>query len=106
MSDNDLPKLKDHVGQPGKLTLPDKSVKHYHVTGEIYVQQTGMPKKYFCLQRIEFDEDGRIELRLGYYIIGKRPRMRDKWTFGQFAPFLPVSDFKAVIREAEQEGWI
>jgi hypothetical protein len=105
MSDN-LPPLINHVGKRGRQKLPDMSFRYYRVTGEIYVPQTGMPEKQFCLQRIEFEKDNRIELRLGYYIIGKRPGMRGRWTWGQFARFLPLDDFTAIIQKAKDVGWI
>ena len=101
-----LPPLKDHKNERGRQRLPDKSYRYYRVTGEIYIPQSGMPQKQFCLQRIEFENDHRIELRLGYYIIGKKRGMFGKWTWGQFAPFLPIEDFKTIIEKAKHEGWM
>jgi hypothetical protein len=42
-------------------------------------------------------EDKRIEVRLGYYIIGKKPKMRGRWVWDQFAALLPLRDFRALI---------
>jgi hypothetical protein len=70
------------------------------------VPQSDLPEKILCLQRIEFQEDGRIEVRLGYYIIGKKPKMRGRWVWGQFAALMPLRDFEALIRQAERKGWI
>lgn len=61
--------------------------------------------KVIYLQRIEFD-NGRIEARLAYYIIGKKPHMRGKWVWGQYATFLEVPDLKAIVRQAKKKGWI
>jgi hypothetical protein len=65
-----------------------------------------MPNKELCLQRIQFEEEERIELRLAYYIIGKKPKMRGKWLFGQYATFMPLEDFKTLITKARTQGWI
>jgi hypothetical protein len=51
-------------------------------------------------------EDKRIEVRLGYYIIGKKPKLRGRWGLGQFAALLPLRDFRALIRAAEKKRWI
>ena len=101
-----LPVLPSKVGARGKLILPpDGYVLHYTITDEVRVTQSDMREKILCLQRIEF-EDKRIEVRLGYYIIGKKPKMRGRWVWGQFAALMPMRDFRALIRAAEKKGWI
>jgi len=50
--------------------------------------------------------DGRIEYRLGYYMIGVKPRMAGKWTWGQYATLIPARDFRALIKQAERRDWI
>lgn len=44
--------------------------------------------------------------RFGYYIIGKKLKMKDKWTWGQYAPFVTAEDFSAIIKEAQNRNWI
>jgi hypothetical protein len=73
--------------------------------GEIRRFQSNLPSKILCLERIIFEEENRIELRLGYYIIGKKPRMKGKWVWGQYAAMIPVEDFKNLFEEAKTEGW-
>ena len=98
--------LPSNIGKRGKLVVPPEAfVLHYTITDEICRTQSDMAEKILVLQRIEF-EDGRIEVRLGYYIIGKKPRMRGKWVWGQFAALLPLKDFRHIIREAEKKGWM
>ncbi len=46
------------------------------------------------------------KFRLCYYIIGKKPGMKGKWVFGQFATMLPPEDFKWIVDEAKRQGWI
>lgn len=58
--------------------------------------------KIIVLQKLKFD-DGRHELRLGYYIIGRRDGMKGKWTWGQFAILLPMADFIAISEEARNK---
>ena len=85
---------------------PDNRVLHYTITDEVRVTQSDMPECILCLQRIEFDEDHRIEIRVGYHIIGKKPKMLGKWVWGQYAAMMPLCDFRALIQEAEKKGWI
>jgi hypothetical protein len=67
------------------------------------VQCGAVPEKLVCLQRIKF-EHSKPEIRLGYYIIGKKPKMRGKRVWGQYCIFMPLRDFKALIRRAEKKG--
>jgi len=60
-------------------------------------------EKIFVLQEILF-KDGKKELRLGYYIIGKKPRAKGKWVWGQFCPFFPKKDLIKLIEKAKKEG--
>jgi hypothetical protein len=102
-----LPVLPSKVGSRGKLVVPpDGRVLHYKITDEVRVTQSDMREKIICLQRIEFEEDKRIEVRLGYYIIGKKPKMRGRWVWGQFAALMPLRDFRALVRAADKKGWI
>ena len=47
----------------------------------------------------------RIEVRLGYYVIGEKPRMKGKWVWGQYAAMMPIEDFKFLVDEALRRGW-
>ena len=92
----------------GKLCWAQKpNGKHFcfTITGEIHIEQTGKPDKLIYLQRLKF-EDGRVELRLGYYIIGKKPARRGRWVWGQYATMIPVADFRRIINRAERRGWL
>lgn len=74
----------------------------FTVTGEITHSASNMPgSKIFYLQQLLFD-DGRTELRLGYYIIGKKPGAAGKWVWGQFAPMMLAQDFRAIADEARR----
>jgi hypothetical protein len=43
---------------------------------------------------------------IGYYVIGKKPRMAGKWVWGQFATMLPIGDFVKLVKLAQDRGWM
>ena len=101
-----LPPFPSRIGRGGVLRDPVNGSRFtFTITDEITRPQSDLPSKVICLQRVTF-QDGREEVRLGYFIIGKRPRMLGKWVWGQYATFLPLKDFKAIIHEAEKKGWL
>jgi len=55
------------------------------------------------LQDIVF-KNGQNEIRIGYYIIGKKPAMCGWWVWGQYCPFIPKSDFKRLLKKARTKG--
>ena len=100
-----LPPLRPNIGKTGTLKVPpDGKILRFKIVDEIRRAQSDLPEKIICLQRIEFD-DGREQFRLGYYIIGKLPKMKGKWVWGQFATLLPPKDFVAILRKAAKRGW-
>lgn len=99
------PKLVSKIGGRGKLKTPSGNVHKYTIVDEVRRTQSGAPNKKICLQKVVFD-DGRKELRLAYYIIGKKPRMKGKWVFGQYATFIPARDLRSIIRRAKRKGLI
>jgi hypothetical protein len=101
----DYPPAPSNRGKRGSASMPDGRRLHFTITDEFHVEQSGRPGKLIYLQLIKFD-DGREQLRLGYYIIGKKPAMRGRWVWGQFATFMPAVDFREIVNLAEQRGWI
>lgn len=100
------PPLRSHVGDHRCLTYPNGYKEPFTITDEIQRPQTGAEdKKIICLQRVRFDDDNREEVRLGYFVIGKKPKMLGRWVWGQYATFMPLRDFKWIIRQAEEKGW-
>ena len=49
---------------------------------------------------------GYQEYRIGYYIVGKNGNKTNKWTWGQFCPFIPTEDLPKLIEKAKNEGTI
>jgi len=62
--------------------------------------------KVFVLQEIYLHKEDLKLLRLGYYIIGKKPKFKDKWAWGQYCPFIVDSDLKELIKKAEDKGML
>ena len=100
-----LPQLPDKTGKRGRLVTPGGRRMGFTIEGQIHRFQSDFKKKALVLQKIRFDDD-RQEIRLGYYIIGKKPRNRGRWVWGQFATFMPKRDFRALYKMAEKRGWV
>jgi hypothetical protein len=101
----EYPPPPSHIGNPGALTFPDGSQQHFTIADEISRPHTGVDTKIIYLQLLRFDEDGRKQVRVAYYVIGKRPKMLGHWVWGQYATMMPPEDFKWLIRRAEEKGW-
>jgi len=96
-----LPKLK--IKDSGSLVDIDGKRKKFKIGKYVTLRQSNYPEKIFVLQEILF-EDGKKELRIGYYIIGKKPRSKGKWVWGQYCPFFPKQDLKKLIEKARKKG--
>ncbi len=101
------PELPPSIGKKGVITDIDGNKQCFTVIDEIRREQSTYTDKVICLQQLQFEDDGRIELRLAYYIIGKKPgKTKGKWVWGQFATMMPIEDFRAIVHEATRKGWI
>ena len=93
-------------GRRCRARRPEGGHFYFAIVDEFHIQQSNLPTKRIYLQQIKFESDGHVEFRLGYYIIGKRPAMRGRWVWGQFATMIPIADFRRIINRAEREGWL
>ncbi|MBI1880611.1 MAG: hypothetical protein HYR94_20735 [Chloroflexi bacterium] len=100
------PPLPSGIGKKGTITDINGNKQYFSIVDEITQMQSTNPEKVVYLQQIRFEHDNRIELRLGYYIIGKKPNRAGKWVWGQYATMLPVEDFRTIISKATEKGWI
>ena len=100
------PPLPNNIGKSMSWRNIRGVRRSFQVVDEIRRVQSDAPNKVICLQMIACLDDGRTELRLGYYMIGVKPRMAGKWTWGQFATLMPVRDFRAIVKTAERRGWL
>lgn len=71
-------------------------------------QRTSHRGKYFVLEEIKLPKKRRTrtQLRVGYWILGKKPRMRNKWVWGQSAPLIPKSDLLKLVDKAKRQGML
>lgn len=99
------PSLPNNVGRITKWKNIRGEVRHFTIVDEIRRLQSDNANKLICLQKLWSRENRREEYRLGYYMIGVKPRMAGKWTWGQFATIIPARDFRAIVRTAERRGW-
>lgn len=97
----ELPKLT--IKNSGSLVDINGKRKKFRIGKYVTLRQSDCPEKIFVLQEILF-EDGKKELRIGYYIIGKKPRVKGRWVWGQYCPFFPKQDLKKLIEKAKKKG--
>ena len=101
----EYPELPTTVGKTADLAFPDGSTIQWEVVDEIRKHDDA--EKVLLLQRLRAKAtQNQYMFRFCYYIIGKKPKMKDRWTWGQFAPFISAEDFSAIIAEAQKKKWI
>lgn len=100
------PPYPDKRGKKGKGNDIDGTSFTFVILDDIVRPQSTNPNKVIYLQKIQFDLDGKIEFRIAYYIIGKKPKMAGKWVFGQYATMMNPDDFDFIVKEARTRGWI
>lgn len=100
------PRLPSNVGKTPSWKWADGTPERFTIVDEIRRRQSSARSKTIVLQKIRRASNGRIEFRLGYYMIGVKPRMAGKWTWGQYATLIPARDLKALITRARQREWI
>jgi len=98
-----IPKLE--INKKGGITDINGKRINFEVKKQVTLKQSNYPKKIFVLQELQF-ENGKKEIRIGYYIVGKRGRAKGKWTWGQFCPFFPKKDLVKLIKKAKSSGII
>jgi|SRR5208282_3604087 len=89
-----------------KAKHPDGRTRLHKIVSELHTYQKGSKTKLIYLQKIML-ENGKEELRLGYYIISKKKgRMFGRWVWGQYATFLPACDLRKIVKMATAKGWL
>ena len=101
--------MKD-IGRRGKVYLKREAWT--------FLPQTNLADKVFILERLIKEEfsgnlayknswkKGDTEYRIGYFIVGKIGRAKDRWIWGQFCPMIPRQDFLKLIQKAKKEKTI
>lgn len=52
---------------------------------------------------VEGQKEGDIEYRIGYYIVGRIGRAKDKWVWGQFCPIISANDLSELFIKARRQ---
>lgn len=81
-----------------------------------FYPQSNYPRKVLVIERLAWDRFepdsngrpirehrvGEREYRVGYFVVSRK----GKWSWGQFAAFIPEGDFAALFELARREGTI
>lgn len=94
-----------NIGKRRRLLNINGEPRNFVIRDEIQRPQTSLPNKLIVFQKIEIEEDKRIEYRLGYYMIGVKPGGKGRWVWGQFCLLIPAEDLHPLLDEAKHRGW-
>lgn len=74
------------IGNSVTTKSPDGTIRRVEVVDEVTLRQSNYPDKYFVGQLLR-DESGFEEIRIGYYIVGRKPRVSEGGHGGNSARF-------------------
>jgi hypothetical protein len=100
------PKLPSRIGKITKREDIFGNPMIYEVLDEIIYIPPSNPGKAIYLQKLQFEPDKTIELRLCYYMIGQKGNRKGKWLYGQFAAMVRPEDLEYILLQAREKGWI
>ena len=96
----------NNIGKCRVFTAIDGRKVHRTIEDEIIrPQKTSRHGKLIYLQKMQYEEGGRVEYRFTYYMRGFKKRPRGRWVFGQFSLLIPPTDLKWLLREARRRRW-
>ena len=98
-----LPDLPSHVGVRVEFKGTTQGNIEGVVVDEVCIEDH--PGKIVKAQMIEF-EQGRREVRVAYWIEGKKESVRGTWVFGQFATTMSLETWGRLLREVSDRDWI
>ena len=99
------PLFPQNIGKKGRVVEAGKT-RPFLILDEVMRPESDNPGKVIYLQHIKFEDNQKIVFRLAYYIIGKLPKMKGKWVFGQYATMMPAEDLTYLFDQAMIRGWI
>jgi len=105
---------KEFIKRKNKQFKQEKTVSMKHISRKkrvYFVRKawTFMPEnkeKVFIIERLKNKENNKIYYRMGYYILGKIGKAKNKWVWGQFCPMFPENDLENIIKKAKKEKTI
>jgi len=98
-----LPDFKPNL--KGSLIDIDGNLVKFEIEKYVELTHSSNKEKKLVLQKLKF-ENGKKELRFGYYVIGRKPKMIGKWVWGQYSPFISQKDFHKLIEKARKTGML
>jgi hypothetical protein len=96
-----IPNLPSRLNKETKRKDINGNKMHYSVIDEDVFVAPSNSEKAFALHKLKFS-DGREEYRIGYYMIAKKPRVRGKWAWGQFAPMMTKEEMKIIFEHLKK----
>lgn len=99
------PPLPNNIGKTRMIRSIDGAKRYFRIDDEIIHPQSNSTRKIIVFQKMHFVEENRVEFRLGYYMIGVKPRSKGRWVWGQFSLLLPEEDLTAIMAEANRRKW-
>jgi len=101
----DWPPLPNNIDKKRMIPAIDGTKRHFKIEDEIIHPQSNSNRKLIVFQKMHFEEEDRVEFRLGYYMIGLKPKVKGRWVWGQFCLLLPEEDLMAILKEARKRKW-
>ena len=102
------PEPPNNVKRRGRIHTIDGKFRYFTVMDEIVHEQVLVERgsrKLIYFQRIQFEDDGQIQYRFTYYMLGLRPGAKGRWVFGQYSLLIPIEDLNVILNKARELKW-
>lgn len=99
----DMTKTFPKIRRAGYMVSREGKREKFTIGEYILLRQSSAKHKVFVLEELIFDS-GIRQLRLGYYMLGRKGNMKNKWVWGQYCPFIPKKDFNKLYEMAKKKG--
>ena len=99
---------KFRLPRKGRIHAIDNTHRNFCIQDEIICKQRVIEKgtrKRLFLQKIRFEDNGQIQYRFTYYMLGVKPGAKGSWVFGQYSLLIPVKQLKFFLGEARKRKW-
>jgi hypothetical protein len=103
-----LPLYPSNVGKRSAHGTIDGRKVYKTIEDEIVLveKSSTVHKKLIYFQKLRFEEDGRLQYRFTYYMLGfKAGLRRGRWVFGQYSLMIDPKDLSWLLRTARKRRW-
>jgi hypothetical protein len=104
-----LPPYPDNVGKRRAHGTIDGRRLYKTIEDEIVLVEKSKKrhiKKLIYFQKLRFEEDGRLQYRFTYYMLGfKAGPSRGRWVFGQYSLMIDPKDLTWLLKAARKRKW-